>query len=117
MRRELLKGVTYAGIKMWLNADQMEPMCPKCASAMRSKNLEKMDLFALFDSLASSKNAAFSEGERSRWEGYWKSVGGSVTSCMAKVKGKFENEAAFCAGLKDFILGTPTWRKGRQTQS
>lgn len=57
---------------------------------------------------------------RESLESFWDSVGGSVTKCMEKMKGKVTDEAAFCASLKDIIEGTTYWRgpeSSRKTSS
>jgi len=48
--------------------------------------------------------------DRESLESFWESIGGSVTKCMEKMRGKVTDPAAFCASLKDQILGTTEWR-------
>lgn len=47
-------------------------------------------------------------------EKFWKSIGGSATKCMKKIKGKVDDPGAFCASLKDIMKRTTQWRKGRK---
>jgi hypothetical protein len=52
---------------------------------------------------------------RASKEKFWKSIGGSVDKCMAKMKGNVDDPGAFCASLKDEIEGKETWRgKGKE---
>ena len=46
---------------------------------------------------------------------FFSSLGGSVTKCMAKMKGHMDDPAAFCAALKDFVTGTTKWR-GKESE-
>jgi len=45
-----------------------------------------------------------------------KKYGGSVTECAKKLKGKVTNPEAYCAYLKDKVLGTTKWR-GKKEKS
>jgi hypothetical protein len=49
----------------------------------------------------------------------WEGMGGSVTGCIAKVKGKVDDPGAFCASLKDKVTGTTMWRgkKGKEEEA
>lgn len=47
---------------------------------------------------------------RASAEKFWKSIGGDVTACMNKMKGKVTDTGAFCASLKDMMEGTTKWR-------
>lgn len=48
---------------------------------------------------------------------YWASMGGSVTSCMARAEGHVSDEAKFCASLKDKVTGTTKWRGPHKKKS
>jgi len=47
---------------------------------------------------------------RESLESFWESIGGSVTKCIKKMKGKVSDPAAYCASLKDIIKETTYWR-------
>ena len=47
---------------------------------------------------------------RESLESFWESIGGSVTECIKKMKGKVSDPASYCASLKDMIEGTTYWR-------
>ncbi len=66
-----------------------------------------MDI-SLIDSLASkflalAKKKPWTSFEIEHREKIWKGVGGSVTDCMKKMKGKVKSPGAFCASLERSI--------------
>ena len=91
-----------------------EQKCPKCGAAMTGQAAEKSGV----------EKAEKGKGWTPPLKGwtpasiqkYWKAMGGSVTSCMAKAKGHVDNPAEFCASLKDKVTGTTKWR-GKKKKS
>lgn len=93
-----------------------ETECPKCGAAMTGQSAEKSE----GEMEKAEKGKGWTPPPKG-WtpasiQKYWKAMGGSVTACMAKAKGHVDDEAKFCASLKDKITGTTKWR-GKKKKS
>jgi hypothetical protein len=87
----------------WLTASQIQEICPECAAAMLKNKISRITQAAFIQT-------AFSEEQRPRWEKYWKSMGGSFTSCKKNIGSHVSDPNSFCASLKDFVTKTTHWR-------
>ncbi len=112
----------------WVTRDEIEKVCPTCATKMASLGISKVRASVLFDD-ERLMAAALRGITAAKWEGlpkgwtqeslkqYWESLTGEVThkvtKCIEKLKGSegVDDPGAFCAALADKM--EPGWRSNR----